>query len=181
MILLTVSHYGFSLNTKKLRQNIKTTFLSWYTGSEKITFERAIGEHFSSEFTAGIIGIINDSFNNEPNGYTFRYAQKYIFSNNKTFALNGPYAKAELVYSDFKYNNQIKLERERSQMGALFGMAGYQWAKHALTFDFCVGAGGAVGNPTDVLYQHGFILWNMFNHYYRHLALTFEMKIGCSF
>ena len=56
------------------RQAVKTTIPSWYTGSCKVSYERAVFSNQTMEFTAGYIGVGNDHFKNNPKGYTARYA-----------------------------------------------------------------------------------------------------------
>ena len=166
-----------------LRKNsLKTTFLSFYTGSAKLTYERALASKQSIEITGGVIGVAFDAKHNNPSGGLVRYAHKFILSENRQQPLNGLYVKPELALSSFNYDcageNQ---QRKNSTMGALMGCFGYQWTKNRLALDSFVGAGGALGKESDTHYQHGFILWDLFGTHSKNIALTFGMKLGVAF
>ncbi|MDO4191181.1 MAG: hypothetical protein Q4D14_05805 [Bacteroidales bacterium] len=166
----------------KLRKNaIKVTFLSLFTGSTKLTYERAIGQFQSNEITVGMIGAGYDGKHNKPLGVTARYAHKFIFAGNNTYALNGWYAKPELIYSYFHYNPQDGSPRTYSSMGTIMGLIGYQWAKHLFTIDGFFGLGYAFGKEADTYYEHGFALWNYVGTKNRNLSICFGAKIGLAF
>ena len=166
-----------------IRNNsLKTTFLSFYTGSAKLTYEHSVFSNQSIEITGGIIGVAYDGQHNNPSGGLFRYAHKFIFSHDANYPLHGMYIKPEFALSSFGYDakgeNNI---RKNSTMGALMACFGYQWAKKVLAFDGFVGIGGAFGNECDTYYQHGFILWDFFDKHCKYISLTFGMKVGINF
>ncbi|MDL2239508.1 hypothetical protein LJC73_04845 [Bacteroidales bacterium OttesenSCG-928-L14] len=182
-MFISCSAYSIERNPKN---NFKTTFLSFYTGSAKLTYERALFNKQSIEITAGYIGVGYDSFNVQPKGALFRLAYKFIFSPNQN-VLTGFYLKPEFAYSEFGYNCVDKNlayakystgnsnTRGRSCMGTLMACAGYQMAKNILVFDAFVGAGFGIGNDAEIQYHHGFI------ERYKHLTLTFGVKVGIGF
>ena len=53
------------------KNNLKTTVLSYITGSAKITYERALFDGQSVEITAGRIGVGGDAKHNNPIGLLF--------------------------------------------------------------------------------------------------------------
>ena len=57
---------------------VKVTFLSWATGSTKLSYERALNPHQSGEICASLIGAGYDKFQNNPRGYTVRYGHKFF-------------------------------------------------------------------------------------------------------
>ena len=71
--------------------------------------------------------------------------------------------------------------RSRSEMGALLGTAGYQYAHNHFVADFWAGAGYCLGSPADTGYQHGFKVWNYLGSYRPHLALSFSIRLGYCF
>ena len=169
----------YSQDVSPRKNTLKTTFLSFYTGSAKLTYERAIFSNQSIEVTGGVIGVAFDAKHNEPSGSLFRYAHKFIFSGHSQYPLNGMYVKPEFALSNFHYNNAMEnTQRDKSTMGALMGCFGYQWAKRRLVLDGFVGAGGALGKACDTHYQHGFILWGLSDAHSKHIALTFGAKVG---
>lgn len=160
------------------KNNLKTTVLSYITGSAKITYERALFEGQSVEITAGKIGVGGDAKHNNPKGITGRLAYKWIFpssfSNNNP--LNGFYLKPEIAYSIFDYNRSVDgaILRDEISRAAIMGCVGWQWVKEWFVFDFYIGAGGAVGKNCPDNYYHGFIGLNPDSD----VALTFGLKLG---
>lgn len=55
--------------------SIKFTFLSWFTGSTKIAYERALPDIRQS---AEIISAGYDKYRNDPSGFSLRYGKQYI-------------------------------------------------------------------------------------------------------
>lgn len=163
------------------RQAIKATFLSWYTGSCKISYERAVFRHQTMEVTAGYIGVGHDKFKNRPEGYTVRYAHKFILYGNDTQPLNGFYLRPEMIYSHFRYDTKEVRGRLLSNMGSIVCTIGYQYAVHRFIADLFLGSGYAFGNEADTRYQHGFALWDYSGRYYKHIDLTLGVKLGVSF
>lgn len=160
------------------KNNLKTTVLSYITGSAKITYERALFEGQSVEFTAGVIGVGGDAKHNNPKGATTRLAYKWIFpfSYNESNPLNGFYVKPEFAYSNFDYSLKAgEYEvRDNISRGALMGCIGWQWVKDWFVFDFYIGAGGAIGKNCPDNYYHGFVGFNPDSD----VALTFGLKLG---
>ena len=163
------------------RQAVKATFLSWYTGSCKVSYERAVFNNQTMEITAGYIGVGHDKFKNHPEGYTARYAHKFILYGNDIQPLNGFYLRPEVVYSHFRYDTKEVRERVLSRMGSVVFTVGYQYAVHRFIADLFLGSGYASGNEADTRYQHGFALWNYSGRYYKHIDVTFGVKLGVSF
>lgn len=162
------------------RQALKTTFLSWFTGSCKVSYERAIFSRQTMEFTAGYIGFGHDKFNNNPTGFTARYAHKFILYGNHIRPLNGFYLRPEVIFSHFHYDTNF-FERELSKMGDAVFTVGYQHAIHRFVADVFFGGGYAFGKEADTHYEHGFMLWNFFKRYHKHIGMTFGIKFGVSF
>ncbi len=160
------------------KNNLKTTVLSYITGSAKITYERALFERQSVELTAGVIGVGGDAKHNNPNGATARLAYKWIlpFSYNSANPLNGFYVKPEVAYSKFDYDRTSTgfIVRDNISRAAIMGCIGWQCVKEWFVFDFYVGAGGAIGENCPDNYYHGFVGFNPDSD----VALTFGLKLG---
>lgn len=177
LLMSFVAVQAFSSDNIK-KNNLKTTVLSYITGSAKITYERALFEGQSVEITAGRIGVGGDAKKNNPEGVTTRLAYKWIFpssfSNNNP--LNGFYLKPEIAYSIFDYNHSVDgaILRDEISRAAIMGCVGWQWVKEWFVFDFYIGAGGAVGKNCPDNYYHGFVGLNPDSD----VALTFGLKLG---
>ena len=163
------------------RNAIKITFLSWVTGSTKISYERSYTPLQTGELTLGLICAGYDKFKNHPVGFTARYAHKFILINKTNYALNGFYVKPELVWSNFTYDKRDEDFRTKSSMVALFGCTGYQWARKKFIIDGYVGIGNSFGRESETNYHHGFVLWKCFGTYCKNVAKTFAIKLGYSF
>jgi hypothetical protein len=163
------------------RNAVKTTFLSWFTGSCKISYERAVFSNQTMEFTGGYIGFGRDKQQNNPKGFTARYAHKFILFGKNHQPLNGFYLRPELIYSDFHCNRKTHDERTLSRMGSVVFTIGYQYAIHRFVADCFFGSGFACGKAADTNYQHGFMLWDYFGTYNKNIAMTFGIKLGVSF
>ena len=168
---------------------VKITFLSWATGSTKISYERALPKcNQSSEICGSIIGAGYDKYRNNPLGFTVRYGHKFFFGE-RDYSLKGFYLRPEVVYSDYHYNCsntglhncKSTSERERAVMCALLGNAGYQYIYKRFLADFWFGAGYAFGNPSDTGYHHGFQLWDYFGTSHDNIALSFTVRLGFCF
>jgi hypothetical protein len=165
-----------------VRQNaVKATFLSWFSGSCKVSYERAVFSNQTMEMTVGYIGVGRDKYKNNPEGYTIRYAHKFMLYGNKIQPLNGFYLRPELIYSHFHYDTEDFHERELSRMGSAIFTVGYQYAIRRFVVDAYFGSGYAWGNEADTGYQHGFSLWDYFGSYNKHISMTFGVKLGVSF
>ena len=163
------------------RNAVKTTFLSWFSGSSKISYERAIFDSQTMELTAGYIGLGFDKYNNNPEGYTVRYAHKFMLWGNDVKPLNGLYLRPELIYSHFRYDGKELSGRKLSEMGSLVFTVGYQYVINRFVVDAYFGSGYAFGNECDTYYQHGFSLWDYFGTENKNIAMTFGVKVGFCF
>ena len=171
-----------SANEITARRNaFKATFLSWFSGSCKFSYERAVFDNQTMEMTVGYIGFGWDKYDNNPEGYTIRYAHKFMLLGNDIQPLNGFYLRPELIYSCFHYNAEEIRERKLSQMGSAMFTIGYQYAIHRFVVDAYFGSGYAWGKEADTHYQHGFSLWDYFGNYNKHISMTFGVKLGVSF
>ena len=169
--------------------SIKITFLSWTSGSTKVSYERALPNwHQSAELCASLISAGYDKYNNDPMGFTLRYGHKF-FINQGDVALKGFYLRPEFIYSHYNYTctntglHSCKASgaREKAAMGALLGTFGYQYLYKRFLADFWVGAGYAYGNPADTGYHHGFQLWDYFGTSHDNIALSFSIRLGICF
>ena len=163
------------------RNAIKITFLSWFTGTTKISYERSYTPTQTGELTLGVICAGYDKFKNRPKGFTIRYAHKFILKNNTDYALNGFYVKPEIVWSNFNYDKREEDFRDKANMAGLFACTGYQLARRKFIIDGYIGVGGSLGREADTYYHHGFVLWNYFNSFCKNVAMTFAIKLGYSF
>ena len=169
--------------------SVKITFLSWTSGSTKVSYERALPNwHQSGEICASLISAGYDKYNNDPLGFTLRYGHKF-FLNQGDLSLKGFYLRPELIYSHYNYtctntglhNCKASESREKAAMGALLGTFGYQYLYKRFLADFWVGAGYAMGTPADTGYHHGFQLWDYFGASHDNIALSFSIRLGICF
>ena len=155
---------------------IKVTFLSFITGSTKITYERATFPRQSIEITGGIIGWGHDKFQVKPKGVLTRVAYKFILYSKSPHPLNGLYIKPEIAFSHFNHNiSKDNSARILSSWVTLMACSGYQWGKKWFVLDGFVGIGVGVGTPTQLQYHHGFI------DRFKCITLTFGVKVGVAF
>ena len=158
------------------RNNLKVTVLSLFSGSTKLTYERALSDHRSLELTAGVIGWGGDWLNNNhSSGALGRLAYKFIFHGRP--GLQGFYLKPELAYSSFFYDAPEEAVRKRTDRLAVMGCLGYQLVFHRFVFDVFGGLGGALGSGNDFNYYHGFIGLGPSSH----AAFTAGFKLGIAF
>lgn len=102
--------------------SIKFTFLSWFTGSTKIAYERALPDiRQSAEICAGIISAGYDKYRNDPSGFSLRYGHKFFLPDKDEVSLKGFYLRPEAVYSRYFYNLMENGERALSNMLAFLG------------------------------------------------------------
>ena len=169
--------------------SIKITFLSWSTGSTKISYERALPNwNQSAEICGSLISAGYDKYKNDPLGFTVRYGHKFFFGE-RELSLKGLYLRPELIYSYYHYNctntglHNCKgsSAREKAEMCALLGTAGYQYIYKRFLADFWFGAGYAYGNPSDTGYHHGFQLWDYLGTSHDNIALSFTIRLGFCF
>ena len=162
--------------------SVKLTFLSWISGSTKISYERALPSvHQSSELCASLISAGRDKYQNHPMGFTVRYGHKFFTPDADDRSLMGFYLRPELIYSHYYYDSKTRSGRTLANMGALLGTVGYQYVYRRFLADFWVGGGYAVGTPAETNYHHGFELWHWFGKEYKHLAMSFSIRLGLCF
>ena len=148
---------------KYYKNDLKVTVLSLFSGSTKLTYERAITRTQRMEITGGVIGWGGDWLNhNHSKGglcrlaYKFNFNYKYPHSKPEHF-LNGFYLKPELAFSSFSYEAREGGERLHNNRLAIMGCIGYQWVCHRFVFDIFGGLGAGIGDENEYNYYHGFI------------------------
>lgn len=167
---------------KDYRNSFKITFLSWISGSTKISYERAFANiRQSGEFCTSLIGAGRDKYNNDPKGFTMRYGHKFFMNENQKKSLMGFYLRPEIVYSHYSYNRQVDGMRTLAKSTAFLGTFGYQYVHKRFLADFWVGGGYAAGTPAETYYHHGFELWHFFNSVNTDIALSFSIRLGYCF
>lgn len=169
-----------SLPQENHLNSIKLTFLSWLSGSTKVSYERALpslGQ--SSEICASLICAGYDKYDNDPKGFTLRYGHKF-FIGEQELALKGFYLRPEAIYSYYNYTSSSG-DRVLADMGALIGTVGYQFVHNNFLADFWVGGGYAIGTPAETYYHHGFELWHWFGKESENLAMSFSIRLGWCF
>lgn len=167
---------------KDYRNSFKITFLSWISGSTKISYERAFANiRQSGEFCTSLIGAGRDKYNNDPKGFTMRYGHKFFMNENQKKSLMGFYLRPEIVYSHYSYNRQADGMRTLAKSTAFLGTFGYQYVHKRFLADFWVGGGYAAGTPAETYYHHGFELWHFFNSVNTDIALSFSIRLGYCF
>ncbi len=159
---------------------IKITFLSWASGSTKISYERAFPRvKQSGELCGSVIGAGYDKYHNRPLGFTLRYGHKFFLAGHKEQKpLMGFYLRPELMYSHYDYTHSETKQRTPARMGALLGTIGYQFCIKRFIADAWFGGGYAWGTPAETGYHHGFQLWKWFNRKNDNIAMSFSIRIG---
>lgn len=164
------------------RNSLKITFLSWISGSTKLSYERAFKAiNQSGEFCTSLIGAGHDKYDNDPRGYTIRYGHKFFINNNMKKSLMGFYLRPEIVYSHYSYNRQADGLRTLADETAFLGTVGYQYVYKRFLADFWVGGGYATGTPAETYYHHGFELWHYLGKVNTNIALSFSIRLGICF
>lgn len=169
-------------NNADYLNSVKITFLSWLSGSTKISYERAfpkLGQ--SGEICSSLICAGYDKYKNEPLGFTVRYGHKFFMPDHDDISLRGFYLRPEIVYSHYTYNRAIDGARTLANMGTILGTIGYQYVYRRFLADFWVGGGYAIGNAAETYYHHGFELWHWFNSRNDNLAMSFSIRLGICF
>ena len=167
---------------KDYRNSFKITFLSWISGSTKLSYERSFPNYRQSgELCASLIGAGRDKYQNNPKGYTMRYGHKFFLNENHKKSLMGFYLRPEVVYSHYYYNSGRGNGRTLSSETAFLGTFGYQYVYKRFLADFWVGGGYAFGTPAETYYHHGFELWHYFNTENTNIALSFSIRLGICF
>lgn len=164
------------------RNAVKITFLSWITGSTKISYERALPEwRQSAEVCTSLISAGYDKFDNDPMGFTLRYSHKFFVGNySPTRPLDGLYVRPEAIYSRYHYTHSTG-GRTLAEMCALLATAGYQMSFGRLLVDGWAGAGYAFGTPAETGYHHGFQLLDFMGIKSDKVALSFSIRVGYTF
>ena len=176
-LLVALAIAANSMAVEVYNNAVKVTFLSWVTGSTKISYERVLPNKQTAEVCASLIGAGYDKFQNDPLGFTMRYAHKFFVGDNYGGGLKGTYVRPEIIYSHYNYNAQDALQmRMRARMCAMLATAGYQVNFNRFLIDTWVGAGYAFGLPAETGYHHGFALWRSDN-----VALSFSVRLGYCF
>lgn len=162
------------------KNGIKITFLSWATGSTKISYERAFPEiKQSAEICSSLISAGYDKYQNDPMGFTLRYSHKFFVGPYDTAKpLQGAYLRPEVIYSDYKYTHSLTGRRTPARMCALLATAGYQHCFGHFVVDGWVGGGYAFGRASETGYHHGFQLWKWLGKRNDNIALSFSIRIG---
>lgn len=174
---------GTSEKAEKMYVNtVKMTFLSWFTGSTKISYERAFPKiHQSGEFTTSLIGAGYDKYKNNPLGFTLRYGHKFFIADNRKSPLRGLYLRPEFIYSRYRYDSQSLGEKTIANMNAAIATLGYQFVYKRFLADAWFGGGYAFGTPCETLYHHGFDLWHFWGEVNESVAMSFSIKLGFCF
>lgn len=159
---------------------LKITFLSWSTGSTKVSYEKALPQlKQSAEICTSLISAGYDKYKNDPLGFTLRYSHKFFvgpYDVNKP--LQGAYLRPEIIYSDYKYTHSTTGLRTPARMCALLGSVGYQHCFNRIVVDGWVGGGYAFGRASETGYHHGFQLWKWLGKRNDNIALSFSIRIG---
>lgn len=162
--------------------SVKITFLSWLSGSTKVSYERALPDlRQTAEICASWISAGFDKYRNDPSGFSMRYGHKFFLPDNDGLSLKGFYLRPEAVYSHYFYNLKETGERALANMTALLATVGYQYVYRRILADFWVGGGPAFGNPSETFYHHGFELWHWMNAVNTSIALSFSIRLGICF
>lgn len=173
------------MNTVSAQNNaVKITFLSWITGSTKISYERALsGLAQTAEICTSMIGAGYDKFDNNPSGFTTRYAHKFFFAlNDEDHPLRGAYIRPEAIWSRYHYDAAATPnDRTLANMGTVMATAGIQWTWEHFIADAWFGGGPAFGKPADTFYHHGFQLWDYLGTKNENIALSFSIRVGWCF
>ena len=179
-LLLFLSAFNYTEAKETYKNAVKLTFLSWTSGSTKISYERAFTNiKQSAELCGSVIGAGYDKYHNNPLGFTVRYGHKFFMAGYKPEKpLMGFYLRPEAIYSHYNYTHSNTGLRTQARMGALLGTFGYQYCIGHFIADAWVGGGYAFGTPAETGYHHGFQLWNWFNTRNDNIALSFSIRLG---
>ena len=162
--------------------SVKITFLSWLSGSTKLSYERAFPQlNQSGEICASLICAGYDKYDNDPLGFTVRYGHKFFLPDNDGLALKGFYLRPEVIYSHYTYTHSVDGTRTLANMGSVLGTVGYQYVYGRFLADFWVGGGYAYGNAAETNYHHGFELWHWLGKTNQNIAMSFSIRLGFCF
>jgi hypothetical protein len=181
--VLTLTPARMAAQEKPYLNAIKLTFLSWASGSTKISYERAFPRwEQSGEMCVSLICAGYDKYKNDPLGFTLRYGHKFFLAGyDAQKPLQGFYLRPEAMYSHYDYTHSVTGLRTPARMGALMATLGYQLCVKRFIADAWVGGGYAFGTPAETGYHHGFQLWNWFGTYNENIALSFSIRLGVLF
>lgn len=184
-LLIFLLSMGFCFAEESIEKNaIKFTFLSWSSGSTKISYERAFPKiNQSGEICVGLISAGYDKYQNHPRGFTVRYGHKVFLGNfDKAKPFDGFFLRPEYIFSRFTYDKKdSENTRALAQMNSLIGCFGYQKTFGKFIVDSWVGAGVAFGDPCETGYHHGFQLWDFLGSKNENIALSFSIRLGWIF
>ena len=83
-LLLLLSIFNYAEAKEPYKNAVKLTFLSWTSGSTKISYERAFTDiKQSAELCGSVIGAGYDKYHNDPLGFTVRYGHKFFVAGYK--------------------------------------------------------------------------------------------------
>ncbi len=185
IFLLTVLHTDVcrANGTTPPCNSLKITFLSWGSGSTKLSYERALPTiKQSAELCASLIGAGYDKYHNKPLGFTIRYGHKFFVGDySAERPLDGFYLRPEAIFCRYTYSSATTGARTLAQMGALLATVGYQWTYGRFLVDGWVGGGYSFGTPADTGYHHGFQVWDWFGVRNDNIALSFSIRLGWCF
>ena len=184
---VNISAHAAEVSSAKNQQpdylnSVKITFLSWLSGSTKISYERAFPSvRQSGELCGSLICAGYDKYKNNPLGFTVRYGHKFFLPDNDDLSLKGFYLRPELMYSHYTYDHSVYQMRTLANMGAALATVGYQYVYKRFLADFWVGGGYAFGRESETGYHHGFELWHWFGSYNPNIAMSFSIRLGVCF
>lgn len=182
LLLITLATPVMAQEGAKLNA-VKITFLSWATGSTKISYERALPEwRQSGEICASLISAGYDKYHNNPLGFTLRYGHKFFvgdYSTERPF--DGFYLRPEVIFSRYHYDAAATGNRTLAEMGTLLATAGYQKTWGRFIADAWFGGGYALGTPAETGYHHGFALLDHFGLKNDNIAFSFSIRVGFLF
>ncbi len=189
--VVTLSVSAQESKPENYKNAIKITFLSWTSGSTKISYERAFPKcKQSSEICASMIGAGYDKYKNNPLGFTVRYSHKFFVAGyNEAKPLMGFYLRPEVMYSHYDYTHSQTGLRTPCRMGAIMATFGYQYCIKRFIADAWVGGGYCDGKTAETVpskfgssrYYHGFQTFNWFGKYSDNIALSFSIRVGVLF
>ena len=181
--VLTLAPARTAAQEKPYLNAVKLTFLSWTSGSTKISYERAFPRVAQSgEICTSLICAGYDKYKNDPLGFTLRYGHKFFVAGyDAQKPLQGFYLRPEAIYSHYDYTHSVTSERTPVRMGALLATVGYQLCVRRFIADAWVGGGYSFGTPSETGYYHGFQTWQWFGSSNDNIALSFSIRLGVLF
>ena len=115
--------------------SVKITFLSWLSGSTKISYERAFPEvRQSGEICGSLICAGYDKYHNDPLGFTVRYGHKFFVPDQDGISLKGFYLRPEVMYSHYNYMTFVR----RSCIHIIITAAGWMAGVHLPIWELCL-------------------------------------------